>query len=129
MLKRLCIVIGVGMAGLTAPCISSAQAEPIIARIHRICAGIGLEPGNFDFYVCTQTLAGSAGIPPYLAAARDPIDASLHAYGDFYHRDWHLSEQHACASLGLSPGSQPFQQCVANLDLGLNAGQNLPLTR
>jgi hypothetical protein len=97
-----------------------------VSRIHRLCAEIGLDPGAYDFYFCTQSLAASAGIPPAAAAARDSIDSSLHAYGDFYHKDWSQSEQHACAGLGLSAGSQRFRECVVNLDTALSSLRYYP---
>lgn len=97
----------------------------MVARIHRLCAEIGLSPGAYDFLFCTQSLAGSAGIQPALAAARDPSDANLHAYGDFYRSDWRKSEEHACAGLGLGIGSQHFMECVGNLDTALNSLMHL----
>lgn len=127
MLKRLCILIGVGTACLASPCATTfARAEPAVSRIHRLCAEIGLSPGAYDFFFCTQSLAASAGIPPAVAAARDSIDPNLHAYGDFYHNDWRKSEEHACAGLGLQAGSQRFMECVVNLDTALSSLKYYP---
>lgn len=126
MLKHLSILIGIGTACLAIPATPTfAHAEPTVSTIHRLCAEIGLSPGAYDFFFCTQSLAASAGIPPGQAAARDSIDPSLHAYGDFYHTDWRRSEQHACAGLGLPAGSQRFTECVVNLDTALTSLMHL----
>lgn len=121
MLKRLFLLAAV--AACLVP--TFASADPMVVRIHRLCAEMGLRPGAYDFFFCVQSLAASAGIPPAAAAARDSSDANLHAYGDFYHRDWRESEAHACAGLGLAAGSQRFAECVGNLDTALNSLMHL----
>lgn len=117
MLKRLCILVGIAACFVPA----FAHAEPMVSRIYRLCAEMGLSPGAYDFFYCVQSLAAFASVPPAVAAARESGDANLHAYGDFRHSDRNVMEQRACAGLGLAIGSQHFAECVDNLDNALSS--------
>lgn len=115
MLKCFCLLVGLAAVAPTL-----AHADPMVPRIHRLCAEMGLSPGAYDFLFCVQALAAFANVPPAVAAARDPGDANLHVYGDFRHMDRNLMEQRACAGLGLAVDSQRFAECVDNLDHALS---------
>ncbi|HEY1736496.1 MAG TPA: hypothetical protein VGG12_07620 [Methylovirgula sp.] len=116
MFKRLWIVVGIAV------CFTPAvtHADPRVSHIHRLCADMGLSPGAYDFLFCAQALAAFANVPPAAAAARDPGDANLHAYGDFRHANRNMLEQRACEGLGLDIGSQRFGECVDNLNNALS---------
>jgi hypothetical protein len=82
----------------------------------RVCARRGYRFGTVSFANCVLDRQESG--PPPEAPAPAPVAAETSP--DFYHRDQMTSVRHACAQIGLAPGTAEYQTCVGNLSATIN---------
>jgi hypothetical protein len=91
------------------------------AGSNALCRGQGLHEGTAAFSTCmldNQERRGSAGPVKLSYDSARPENAK--SYFDVTNSvHWHR-EQHACAQIGLTPGTAAFGRCVAGLDEALS---------
>ena len=114
MLRQISFLVAIACCAAPLP----AMAQPshaARARAEHACAAMGLNPSEAPFTQCVMSLEGSVGVTPA------PSYGAYVAQRDFYQRgDQMTSIRHACAQMGLAPGSAQYQSCFGNLNMTID---------
>jgi hypothetical protein len=116
-----------GSAWIAGPAMAQ-PASPLTGKIHRVCEGVGLDPGELGFTYCVMSLEASVDLAAEFKAPVNPNASSGPAADptgpdSFFRsppREQHARVGAACAALGFGPGSSMFRQCVGSLDQTLS---------
>lgn len=118
----------VGSAWIVGPAAMAQPAPSVTGKIHSLCEGVGLDPGELGFTYCVMSLEASVDLATEFKAPVNPNAASGPAANpagpdSFFRsppREQRARESSACTALGFGPGSSMFRQCVGSLDQTLS---------
>ncbi len=97
-----------------------------IDRERHECGRRGYHPGTPSFANCVLDREESVSAPR-AALAEPPVQetAATEAFRSYRRGDQMTSVRHACAELGLAPGSDGYASCVGNLSMTIDDSQTV----